>query len=261
MRRSLGLANTKGSRRGGIASALRRRPAAVISMIGVIAVFTGAVMSRVDEVRRPQAFSSPPTTSATPMRTTSSRLHSRLSFQPEANKMRRRLGQRFIKPGREVSLSTGTLTLDGQTQPINIVRTQDDQYGEHVAIALAGGALLSWNPRDGPTSNGAIPASKARSVVERIALDSPDQFVLAQTRGASYFPIAQNVLPVADDNYESYSGPSWNLVRIAEPQQSAFDKPDSIWRIYYINSATSLIDKILYDDQGTVIVELLEWTS
>lgn len=262
MRRKLGIANTKGDT---IAPALRRRPAAVILAIGLMAILAGAVMSRVEkaQVRATTIATTPvpaPTRSAA---AASSRLHSRLSFQPEANKMRRRLGQRFTRPGGEMAISSGTLTVDGQVHPISIIRTQDEVDGERVAIAVDGGApLLSWNPRDGAMSNGAIPAAKERSLIERIVLDSPDQFVLAQTRGASYYAIAQNVIPVPDDNSESYSGPSWDLVRIAEPQHGAFNKPENLWRIFYINSATGLIDKILYDEQGsTVTCELSGWTN
>src|SRR5262249_41319401 len=39
------------------------------------------------------------------------RLHHRLSLQPEANNQRRRLGQRFLATGREVSVLGGVVTL------------------------------------------------------------------------------------------------------------------------------------------------------
>ena len=108
-----------------------------------------------------------------------SRYHSRLAFQPEADRLRRRLGQRFVKAGREVSLLTGILTVGSERRPVNIVRTQDEK-GELVAITGGGHRSLSWSSREGAFSAGNQATGAERSLIERIALDSPYQFIFAQ---------------------------------------------------------------------------------
>jgi hypothetical protein len=97
-------------------------------------------------------------------------------------------------------------------------------------------------------------------LVERLTLDSPDQFVLAQLRGASYFTIARNVRPA--DAVDGYNGPLWNLVRIDERQQNEALRPQSTWRIYYLNVQTGLPERVEYQLNGQEIkVEFLEWTE
>ena len=49
---------------------------------------------------------------------------------------------------------------------------------------------------------------------------------------------------------------------MAEPQHPTANKPENLWRIFYINSSTGLIDKILYEEQGqNILVELAEWAD
>lgn len=190
------------------------------------------------------------------------RLLTRLSFQPEANRMRRRLGKRFVVPGREVAVTTGVLTMGSDRQPVRIVRTQDDEQGEQVSIAIGTNpASFAWTPKAGAVSSGNPLTGNERAAVERIALDSPDQFILAQTRGASYYTIAHAVRP-AEAGDSDGSVPFWDLIRIGEPQLGSFSKPQSLWRIYYINNSTGLIDRIFYQEQTEdVTVELSGWTS
>jgi hypothetical protein len=47
------------------------------------------------------------------------RLQGRLSLQPEADRFRRKLGERFLKPGRELTVITGTLTVSGVQRQAN----------------------------------------------------------------------------------------------------------------------------------------------
>ncbi len=190
------------------------------------------------------------------------RLRTRLSLQPEADKLRRRLGQRFLAPGREVSVLLGSLTLGSERSTVRIVRSQDDDE-ERLTIALNGGQpALSWSSTDGARSGGNPAAGSLRELVERIALDSPDQFVLAQGRGASYYTVAHMVRPPEAGDSLDYKGPVWDVVRIGEPTSITQNKPQSLWRLYYINSATGLIDKILSREQGeTITTEVSGWVN
>lgn len=186
----------------------------------------------------------------------------RLQLQPEADRFRRRLGQRFVASGREKALMIGVLTIGSNAQPVSIIRTQGDD-GENLQIALGGGApSLSWNVKEGAKS-GAGPASTAeRQLLERVALDSPDQFILAQLRGASYYTIARNVMPAEAQGSEDYNGPVWDVVRVTEGQDKGVNLLLSATRHYFINSSTGLLEKVVSEEQGEAIVaELSGWLN
>ena len=149
--------------------------------------------------------------------------------------------------------------MDGNQQPVVLVRRQTDS-GETVEIHL-GNRHLKWNEREPVSSASGEPSDAERLLAERLILDSPDQFVLAQLRGAGYFTVAHNARPTdAGDNYD---GPLWNIVRVDEPQQQDESmRPLSPWRLYYINVKTGLPDRIEYQLNGLDIrTEFLDWTD
>src|SRR5262249_19710900 len=115
--------------------------------------------------------------------------YSRLALQPEADRYRRLLGKRFLAPGREVAVMSGTITLGAERYTAHISRIQNDN-GESLSIGLNDGpASLTWNAKDGAKAVGNKATGNQRALIERLALDSPDQFILAQTRGASYYTV------------------------------------------------------------------------
>ena len=189
-------------------------------------------------------------------------IHSLLTRQPSAARMRLLLGQRFVYPGREISNLSGKLVIGGQVYEAGIVRTQDES-GEQVAIYLNGAQEpLTWTGTNGTLAAGNQPTSGQISMSERIALDSPDQFVLAQLRKASYYAIAQNVRPSEAGASDDYDGPVWDVVRVGEPENPNGYIPLSPWRTYYINSTTGLIDKIVSQEGGvTTVAEISEWVE
>jgi hypothetical protein len=188
-------------------------------------------------------------------------LYSRLTLQPQADRHRRLLGKRFLAPGREVSVMSATLTLGAERYLARISRIQNDD-GESLSIGLNGGpASLTWNDKDGAKIDGNTATGNQRALIERVALDSPDQFILAQLRGAGYFTVAQAVRPAEVAASSSYSGPVWDLVRVSEPSTSP-DKPPGSWRLYYVNTSTGLIDRILSQEQERVITaEISGWVN
>ncbi|GEM_PF-907358 len=189
-----------------------------------------------------------------------SRLNSRLAFQPEANRFRHRLGQRFISAGREMSSLVGTVTISGQAFPVTILRRQDDD-DEQVSISIAGNQL-NWNGRDGARQAGGAAAGDNRKLIERIALDSPDQFILAQLRLSSYRTVGRNVVPAGAGDVEDYSGPSWDVVQVGERETSETAKPLSQFRYYYINTSTGLIDRVVsYEDDTATFAEFSDWVD
>lgn len=190
------------------------------------------------------------------------RLDSKLSLQPDADRMRRRLGQRFLAAGKERTILIGILTLGTQQYQVAIARTQNDE-GEQVQIALNGGpALLTWSATEGAKSGASLANAADRSLIERIALDSPDQFVLAQTRSASYYTLAQRVMPAEVHGSDDYTGPVWDVVRITEPENGAQSRSQSQYRLYYLNSSTGLIEKIYSQEDGAAtLAEVSRWVN
>jgi hypothetical protein len=182
-----------------------------------------------------------------------------LSLQPEAFKLSRQLGNRFIPSRQSSSTIVGTLTTAGVTQNVNITRRQTPT-GEDVAIRLAGQpGTLAWNDIEGAKADAASVGEAQQTLIERVALDNPDQFVLAQLRGASYYTVARNVRADTGGS-ENYSGPLWDVIRIDEspgPQRLSSNS-----RLYYINTQTRLIDKIVSELRGeTIEADILQWSD
>jgi len=123
------------------------------------------------------------------------------------------------------------------------------------------GRKFIWTDAEGITSaQGAAATQAERLAVERLVFDSPDQFVLAQIRGASYQTIVSNLRPT--DAPDDYTGPLWTMVRINDPQTGQSESPKSAWRIYYINSQSGLIDRVECDVDGQKVeASILQWTE
>jgi hypothetical protein len=190
------------------------------------------------------------------------RFYSRLSHQPEADGVRRSLGQRFLGPGRERTILTGTLTVGTDQSPVQLVRTQTDD-GERVEIVVgSGGFKMVWTPSDGALVGGRRATGNARAILERLALDSPDEFVLAQLRGASYYTVARGAMPKSAGGSESYTGPIWDIVRVGEPEAKGEDATLSRFRSFHIDTSTGLIARSFSQEQGeTIVAEFSQWVD
>jgi len=181
-----------------------------------------------------------------------------LSLQPEAVRVNRRLGNKFKPSGRVESTISGSLTVVGNQQHVTIIRRQIDG-GESVEVLLPG-RRLTWTATDGITATGGGSVTEGeRLLLERLVLDSPDQFVLAQLRGASYFTIARNLRP--NDAADGYNGPLWTMVRVSQPQLSDELPQKTRWRLYYINETSDLIDRVVSEVDGQRVEAGIQWTE
>lgn len=204
-----------------------------------------------------------PYAQATPNRAAADFLHARLSVNPQAHRFRRRLGARFLAQGQIATDIVALLAIGAQRQNLRI-RRSFDETGENVTIVVTGAqANLQWSDRDGAVSNGTQATGEMRALIERLALDSPDQFVLAQLRRAAYRTIAEAVRPeesISTDKNEIYTGPLWTLVQVLET--GAGRRPLSAVRQYYINQKTGLLDRVLSQENGkTISAELAGWVE
>ena len=173
-----------------------------------------------------------------------------LALQPEAFKLSRRLGRRFVTSDQEVSVATGELVTGTDSQPVHLTRRQNER-GEEIEIRL-GGRNLSWDASDGAKSNGNRAADVDRKLIERLAFDSADEFVLAQLRGASYQIVARNVRTDSGGGND-YAGPLWTVVRVDDLEKDHERKRESAWRLFYINARTGLLDKVVSESDGEQI--------
>src|SRR5215217_3107884 len=183
-----------------------------------------------------------------------------LALQPEAFKLARELGKRFSVDKNATAVVMGTLQIGSEARLIQLARTQTAD-GESVQITIDGSPEpLTWDAEQGGLSSGREASKNDRELIERLVFDSPDQFVLMQLRGASYYTVARAVRPAgAPDGYE---GPVWTMVRVDDPEEDEAKKPASRWRIYYLNIATGLIDRIESEVEGRPIVaEISSWTE
>ena len=216
--------------------------------LAVIAGATSAVL-----ITRASIGSSPPTQVAAAKRGTGNRF-----LQPEALRVSRRLGKRFTSANRMVSVMAASVNIAGSEQRVMLTRRQEEG-GEMVELALPGG-VLTWNATDGATAASRAATEQERLLLERLICDSPDNFVLAQLRGASYYTVARNVRP--PNANDDYSGPLWTIVRVDEPRVDETLRASHATRLYYLNSQTGLIDRVV--SQGgdeTVEAEISAWTD
>lgn len=229
-----------------------------VALTGTLVLMAASARSNRKPIASPPPGESSPETQGKPG--TVGKRARNLSLQPEAFNMSRRLGQRFSPGKREISVLVGTLTIGSERRTVQTIRTQSDD-GEQVEIKIAGSqGSLTWDAAQGALSSANRATDSDRQLIERLVLDSPDQFVLAQLRGASYYTIARNVRPV--DAGDQYSGPLWNVIRIGDPEPDEAKRPESRWRLYYLNAVTGLIDRIESEAQGQQIVaELSSWTD
>ncbi len=181
-----------------------------------------------------------------------------LSLQPEAFNLSRRLGHRFASDRREKSVLVGTLTIGSERRNVQTTRTQTDD-GEQIDIKIAGTpGSLTWDSAQGALSSGGRPTGGDCDLIERLVFDSPDQFVLAQLRGASYYTVARDVRPASVD--DDYAGQVWNIVRVNDSETDEAKRPPSRWRLYYFNTITGLIDRVESQVQGQrIIAEFSNW--
>lgn len=181
-----------------------------------------------------------------------------LFLQPEALRVARQLGKRFGPASRSTTLLSGNFTVAGSAQPLAISRRQTET-GETVELLLSSRSL-TWTAEEGAKATGSAATDTERLLLERLILDSPDYFVLAQLRGASYSTVARNVRP--PDASDNYTGPLWTVVRVDEPQTDESRRPNSTWRLFYINSNTGLIDRIVSRlGDETVEAQIWSWTE
>src|SRR2546423_1840172 len=246
-------------------------PIIILAVCSLTALVIASARTRLSIARVPLAqVPSPlqsPSQSPSPIASAPHDLSSRLARQPEAFRQSRLLGKRFLSARGEQSVLIGTLTIGQQQQALQVTRHQD-ATGERVDITVANGtvvsgpSLLTWNVADGARSSSSPATGAERALIERIVLDSPDQFVLAQLRGASYYTIARQVRPEEAGSADNYTGPVWDIVRVGEPASSGQSSPQSSWRLYYINSKTGLIEKVISEEQGEqIIAEFSNWVD
>jgi hypothetical protein len=136
---------------------------------------------------------------------------------------------------------------------------KQDKRGESVEIS-ANGRTLVWDGVNGV--KGDTPVTQFdHSLLERLVFDSADAFVLAQLRGASYQVIGKNVR--ADlGGADNYDGPLWTVVRVSYASADSETKPRSAARVFYINSRTGLLDKVISEMAGEEIEATLdEWIT
>lgn len=239
------------------------RSLSIVALLMGAALLAAAVHAYSHRTPNPASVTSTSPVLGLPQSTGSPRgsLYRELYFQPEADKLRRKMGQRFLAPGREVAVLTGVLTLGNDKQAVRVIRSQTDD-GEQVAVALGNGpASLTWTPAGGALWAGSIANDAQRSLIERIALDSPDQFVLAQLR-ASYYTLARRVMPQEASGSDAYTGPVWDVVRVGEPPDSSKSKVQSRWRLYYINSTTGLLERVVSQEEEAILsAEVSDWVN
>lgn len=180
-----------------------------------------------------------------------------LSLQPQAFTLSRHLGARFSSRKQGTSAMSGVLTIGSEQKSFQINRKQTND-GEQIEITFSGESkLLTWDATTGAKASGTRADDADRILIERLLLDTPDQFILAQLRGASYYTIMRSGrMPDSKDNETLY-----DIVRVNDPEKDESKRPQSRWRLYYLNTNTGLIDRIESQAQGLRVIAQISWTE
>lgn len=208
----------------------------------------------------------PPTASASPSAQSSvkpeTNMRARLAQQPAAFKLARKLGKRFSGSKHATTVLQGTLRRGTDEQHVRFMRRQTDD-GETVEVAVGQSpASLIWSTTEGATASGSPASQIDKLLLERLVFDSPDGFILAQIRGASYQTIIRNVRPAEAAGSDDYTGPLWDIIEVKEPANPSSTDAQSNARLYWLNTSTGMIDKIVSrEDQGEVIATLSNWVN
>jgi len=190
-----------------------------------------------------------------------SRVTRNLSLHPEAFRVALATGQRFSARNKhERSIFVGTLTVGSERMPTTIIRNQAED-GEEVQIQIANSpGAFTWDRNRGALTNAGRAVGSNRDLIERLVFDSPDQFVLAQLRGASYFTVARNMR--SESAVDGTAAPLWDVIRVEDSERDAEKRPRSSWRLYYLNCTTGLIDRIVSEVEGQRIeTEISSWAE
>lgn len=182
---------------------------------------------------------------------------------PLAGRFRPRLGRRFLTHGKITTDLVGMLQRGQEKEPLRLTRSYSET-GETVTFTLSGrSAVFQWRDDSGAWTDGARANADNRKLIERLTLDSPDQFVLAQLRRTAYRTIAEGVRPEELINSNAnYTGPVWTLVQVLEAGAMADSRPLSALRQYYLNQKTGLLDRVLSQEDGqTITAELTGWVE
>ena len=226
-------------------------------LIGLVACAAAALLVTAAARRKTNDHPSLTTQEPTTTRIASGRRN--LSLQPEALKLARRLGTRFLADKNTTSVVVGNLSTGSEVRTVGMTRKQSED-GESVEIRVEGSAVLTWDATQGALTAGQRATGSDRQLIERLVFDSPDQFVLMQFRGASYYTVARSVRPV--DAPDGYDGPLWTIVRVDDPERDEAKKAASRWRLYYVNTGTGLIDRIESEVEGQrIVAEISSWTE
>lgn len=234
-------------------------------VVATLAIAFISVRAGSSDAKRARAVKPAPLALATPAPQSQGKsktdLRALIARQPAALKLAMQLGKRFRNADPSVSVLNGILHVGTDEQKVRITRRQTAS-GEEVEIALGTGpASLTWSPEDGVKSSRATPTDSDKKIVECLVADTPDQFILAQLRGASYQVIGRNVRPVGAGDRDDYKGPVWDIIRIGEPAVTSSASFQSPQRFYWINVQTGLIDRIKSFDQGTEVVATITWAE
>jgi hypothetical protein len=234
---------------------------AIIITVASTGLFWAAARTKIVIPARFTPPSQQQTTTAAPQNstTTSGNNRARIGRQPEALKLSRALGKRFQAATGGQSTLSGTLAMGSDEQNVSFSRTPGETWENIDALLGSEQTHLTWNGQQGALSSNNAASDDETLLIERLSLDSPDHFVLAQLSGASYYTVGRNIRPADAGGSDNYTGPTWDIVRVGEPAGAHSLSP---WRLYYINSTTGLLDKVVSEIQGVqVVAELSGWTE
>jgi hypothetical protein len=167
------------------------------------------------------------------------------------------LGDRLEKPGKERVTLTGTLTRQGDSQPVPITAVL--QFPDRLLLTMQLGVQTRVVTFDGNAvhSSGGPPDSRELNMIESVVYDTAEHFFAEQTHGTGMTTRFLGDHFRVDDGTElSYVGPYYDVYQTTERIKNSVLARDQT-KLYWFNSNTQLLERVTYLlEQSSTSVEI-----
>jgi hypothetical protein len=182
----------------------------------------------------------------------------RASLWPQLQSNLKALGDRLEKPGKERLTLIGTLSLEGQTQPVLLVL----EFPDRLRLELQRGAqryVITFDGKRAAKTGGALDQFE-EDLVETLVDDSAEHFFSGQGNGLATRFLGSRFR--GDDGKQpNYTGPFYDIYQTHEQFKHGATTSEET-KVYCFDSRTLLLERVAYRDpvsQAPVEIRIAGW--
>lgn len=189
---------------------------------------------------------------AAPTNGTGRRYLRRASLWPQLRLNLKALGDRLEKPGKERLTLIGTISRDGQSQPVLLVL----EFPDRLRLETQSGIqrdVLTFNGKRGAKAGGAFDQSE-EDLVETLAYDTAEHFFIGQGNGMATRFLGSR-FRADDGTTRNYTGPFYDIYQTNEQVKLGAVTREQT-KAYCFNSETLLLERVTYRNRVSQPVEI-----